>query len=122
MAIEQSLLERCESKCELCGSEDSLSVHEVLPAKDDNGIVVCGICREQIENPDKVNADHWRCLNNRLWTQVPAVQVMSWRMLQRSSGEAWAQDLLDILYLDAENQAWAKAGLNSVGDDQSPWV
>ncbi|MCK4956984.1 MAG: alkylphosphonate utilization protein, partial [Candidatus Cloacimonetes bacterium] len=47
--------------------------------------------------------------NDSMWSQVPAVQVMAWRMLKRLSAEGWPQDLLDILYLDEETQAWAEA-------------
>ena len=48
--------------------------------------------------------NHWRCLNDSMWSQVPAVQVMAWRLLSKLSanGETWAQDLLDMLYLDDE--------------------
>ena len=35
---------------------------------------------------------------------------MAWRMLQRLSSENWAQDALDILYLDEETLARAKQG------------
>lgn len=44
-----------------------------------------------------------------MWSQVPAVQVMAWRMLKRLRGEGWAQDLLDMLFLDEATQAWAQA-------------
>jgi protein PhnA len=44
-----------------------------------------------------------------MWSQVPAVQVMAWRMLTRLSREGWPQDLLDMLYLDDETLVWAQA-------------
>ena len=46
-----------------------------------------------------------------MWSTVPAVQVMAWRMLDRLKTEGWPQDLLDIIYLDDETAAWAKAGV-----------
>ncbi|MCW8922371.1 MAG: alkylphosphonate utilization protein, partial [Gammaproteobacteria bacterium] len=61
----------------------------------------------------KIDVNHWRCLNDSMWNQTPAVQVMAWRMLDRLSAEGWPQDLLDMLYLDDETLAWAKA----VGED-----
>ncbi|MBU0969560.1 MAG: alkylphosphonate utilization protein, partial [Proteobacteria bacterium] len=64
---------------------------------------------EQIENPEKMAVPHWRCLNDSMWSQVPAVQVMAWRMLTRLKGEGWPQDLLDMLYLEDETLAWARA-------------
>lgn len=56
-----------------------------------------------------MNINHWRCLNDSMWSQVPAVQVMAWRMLTRLSAEGWPQDLLDMLYLDDETLARAQA-------------
>ena len=118
MSTEQTLQARSESKCELCTSIDNLSVYEVPPESDGSAkqcILVCNTCREQIENPDKVDANHWRCLNDSMWNQTPAVQVMAWRMLTRLSAEDWPQDLLDMLYLDDNTLNWAKAS----GEGQS---
>ena len=96
MGTEQLLLTRSESKCELCGATDNLSVYNVPPHADDNPdecILTCGTCHEQIENPDKIDANHW----------------MAWRMLTRLRAEGWPQDLLDMLYLDDDTLAWAKS-------------
>jgi len=112
MSTEQDLQARSGGKCELCGAIDHLTVYEIPPGSDgsaDQGILVCATCREQIENPDKVDPNHWRCLNDSMWSQVPAVQVMAWRMLTRLSAEGWPQELLDMLYLDEETLAWAQA-------------
>jgi protein PhnA len=46
-----------------------------------------------------------------MWSQVPAVQVLSYRLLNHCLTESWAQDALDMLYLDEEHLQWAKAGL-----------
>ncbi|WP_031435481.1 PhnA domain-containing protein [Methylomarinum vadi] len=113
MNTENALHTRSESKCELCGAADNLAVYEVPPSSDggvDTCVLLCATCREQIDNPDKVDVHHWHCLNDSMWSQVPAVQVMAWRMLKRLSSESWAQDLLEMLYLDGETLAWAKAG------------
>lgn len=112
MMTEQTLMQRCDSKCELCGSDSNLAVYEVPPVTNpgpDNSIMICDVCRAQIENPESVNLNHWRCLNDSMWSQVPAVQVMAWRMLTRLSAEGWPQELLDMLYLDDELMEWAKA-------------
>jgi protein PhnA len=112
MSIEQALYARSGSKCELCGATENLVVYEVPPDPDgsaDQCVLVCGTCREQIDDPEKVDVHHWRCLNDSMWSQVPAVQVMAWRMLTRLSGEGWPQALLDTLYLDDETLAWAQA-------------
>lgn len=64
---------RSESKCELCGATGNLAVYEVPPEPDgseDKCVLVCETCYEQIENPEKVDANHWRCLNDSMWSQV----------------------------------------------------
>ncbi|MGB0467081.1 MAG: PhnA domain-containing protein [Pontibacterium sp.] len=120
MTTEQILQQRSNNKCELCASEENLSVYEVPPASDgsaEKAILICGTCREQIEQPDTLNANHWRCLNDSMWTPEPVVQVMAWRMLKRLSTEGWAQDLLDMLYLEEDVQQWAEAEASEASDD-----
>ncbi|MCW9056645.1 MAG: alkylphosphonate utilization protein [Gammaproteobacteria bacterium] len=122
MSTEKTLHARSESKCELCASTDHLAVYEIPPESDasaDQCVLICDTCREQIENPEKVDVNHWRCLNDSMWSQVPAVQVMAWRMLSRLSTEAWSQDLLDMLYLDDDTLAWAKATGEGQSDEDS---
>ncbi|MBU1987043.1 MAG: PhnA protein, partial [Proteobacteria bacterium] len=112
MSTEQALQARSESQCELCGVTKGLAVYEVPPRSHgsaDECVLICETCREQIEDPEKVDVQHWRCLNESMWSQVPVVQVMAWRMLKRLSTEGWAQGLLDMLYLDEDTQAWAQA-------------
>ncbi len=112
MSTEQTLHQRSESKCELCTATENLSVYEVPPSSDagaEQCILICNTCLEQINNPETVNINHWRCLNDSMWSQVPAVQVMAWRMLTRLSAEGWPQELLDMLYLEDDILTWAKA-------------
>ncbi len=115
MSTEKELHNRSESKCELCSATDALSVYEIPPisvasdASPDQCILLCEKCLEQIENPEKTDINHWHCLNDSMWSQIPAVQVIAWRMLTRLSGEGWPQDLLDMLYLDDDTLAWAQA-------------
>ncbi len=112
MTIEKQLHARSESKCELCGSIESLDVYEVPPHSKGNAdecVLICQTCNEQIVSPEKLDVHHWRCLGDSMWSQIPAVQVLAWRMLTRLKAETWAQDLLDMLYLDDELLEWAQA-------------
>lgn len=112
MSLEKILQQRSESKCELCTSKEQLKVYEVPPTSkrnEDDSLLACETCINQIENPDAVDVNHWRCLNDCMWSTVPAVQVVSWRMLNRLKAEGWPQDLLDMLYLDAATLKWAEA-------------
>ncbi len=120
MTTEQTLQERSDSKCELCASSDKLGVYHVAPSDEsaDQSILICETCREQITDPTTSDANHWRCLNDSMWTPVPAVQVMAWRILNSIKAEGWPQDLLDMLYLEDDVKAWAEAE-NQDGDDNT---
>jgi len=112
MAIKDELLKRSDTKCELCSAENDLEVYQIPPdAKGtvDDSILICSVCKEQIEDPEKMDTNHWRCLNDSMWSEVPGVQVVAWRMLNRLKNEGWPQGLLDMLYLDEETQKWAEA-------------
>jgi protein PhnA len=113
MSIEQQLLERSGSVCELCESSENLGVYEVPPGSGgaDKSIMVCRECLTQLRDPNALNVNHWRCLNNSMWNSTPAVQVVVWRLLYSLRHEGWPQDLLDMLYLDDETLAWAKAAI-----------
>lgn len=120
MSTEKELHARSDSKCELCSSTENLTVYEVPPESDDSteqSVLICKNCKEQIENLENMDTNHWRCLNDSMWSQIPAVQVMAWRMLTRLSSEGWPQDLLDMLYLDDETLAWAQATGEGQNDD-----
>ena len=112
MSIERQLKQRSNSTCELCGSTENLSVYEV-PASTKNGleasILVCNSCKEQFDDKDKRDPNHWRCLNDSMWSTEPAVKVMAWRMLHRLKDTGWAQDLLDMMYLEEDELQWAAA-------------
>ena len=113
MVISNTLQTRSESKCELCYSEGELSAFTVPPRVSEdpeNQIVLCHTCLNQINEAEQLDANHWRCLNESMWSQVPGVQVMAYRLLQRLNSESWAQDLAGTIYLDDETLEWAKAG------------
>jgi len=99
------LIERSGGVCELCSSTNSLSGYEVSPSDGtaEQSILLCKTCKSQIENPDTMDNNHWRCLNDSMWNQEPAVQVMAYRILKTID----AQDLLAMLYLESEVQLWA---------------
>ncbi len=116
MQIETTLAERSNGLCELCSAAVPLTSFAVTPAEEndaDRYLFLCSTCIEQIEDPEKTDLNHWRCLNDSMWSIIPAVQVMSWRMLNRLRNEGWTQDLLDMVYLDSETLDWARAN----GDD-----
>jgi protein PhnA len=114
MPTEQALKNRSNNSCELCTSTETLSVYPVPPTSDlsaQQAIYLCQNCLSQIEGQSELDINHWRCLNDSMWNQEPAVQVMSYRMLHKLSSESWAQDALDMLYLEDEVKTWAEQGI-----------
>lgn len=122
MSIEQQLIERSGNQCELTKSNENLTVYHVAPsdANDaNNNIYISSKCVAQLTGAEAVDPDAWRILNETMWSEVPAVQVVAWRMLNRLKNEAWAADALDILYLDDALLEWAKAGA-AVAETDAP--
>jgi protein PhnA len=112
MSVERELNKRSGSKCELCGATENLKMYEVLPTKKgglDESIMACSTCIDQIENPDNIDLNHWRCLNDSMWSEYIPVQVVSWRMLSRLRKNGWPQELLEQMYFDDDTLAWAQA-------------
>ena len=108
----KNLVRRSRSTCELCEAADTkLSIFEVPPVpvepNYDICIMICDTCRTQIENPKHMDANHWRCLNGSVWSEIPPVQVMSVRLLKALSEQfPWATEIVDQLYLDHDIQTW----------------
>lgn len=112
MSILKSLEVRSGAKCELCGSKDNLSIYEVPPVSTggvDGSALICVVCKSQIEEPETTDANHWRCLNDSMWSEYRAVKAIAWRMLSRLKAEGWTQDLLDMMYLEEDELKWAQA-------------
>ncbi|HWK07948.1 MAG TPA: PhnA domain-containing protein [Puia sp.] len=112
MKADDQLSKRSQNKCELCQSGEPLKVYEVLPEPGrtlDNRIYICDKCQAQIDKKEELDSNHWKCLITAMWSEVTAIQVVSWRMLNRLKQESWAMENLDMLYLDEEVLSWAKA-------------
>lgn len=122
MSVEKELYARSGSKCETCGAREGLTVYEVPPtsgASADESVLLCQTCVEQIEDVSRTDPNHWRCLNDSMWNENPAVQVVAWRMLHRLRSEGWPMELLEMLYLDEQTLAWAKAVEVGASDTES---
>lgn len=112
MSVEKILIERSGNQCELCTATENLSAVEVTPSDSsaEQSILVCSNCASLLDNPES-NANHWRCLNDSMWSPTPAVQVTAYRILKKIADQGWPQDMLDMLYLEPEVQEWADEGL-----------
>ena len=74
MSLLKKLEQRSDNTCELCGSKENLTMYQVPPSTDadeNDSILICQTCSDQIENPDHVEVNHWRCLNDSTGRLVP---------------------------------------------------
>lgn len=120
MNIEQALITRSEGKCELCGSPTDLAVYDVTGPPDltavEQSALICLTCQQQLDGTIDIDDNHWRCLNDSMWSPTPVVQVLTYRKLQALSHTDWAPNLLEMFYLEEHTLNWAVQGLSN-GDD-----
>ena len=120
MSIEKILMDRSGGQCELSAATEELVVYPVPPVEGESADRAILVTRQMLDqiNAEELEPNLLRGLNDAMWSQTPPVQVMAWRLLTRLSkqGETWAQDLLDMLYLDDETLKWAESGLTSEED------
>lgn len=112
MSFERELNKRSGSQCELCAATENLKEFQILPTKKgglDESIFACSTCIDQIENPGHEDLNHWRCLNDSMWSEHVPVQVSAWRMLSRLRKNGWPQELLEQMYFDEDTLEWAQA-------------
>ncbi len=110
-ALSADLGRRADGACELCGDTGPLAALPVFggPTGAEGEVAACRRCGDQVSSPDPLDATHWFCLQTSIWSAVPAVQVLSCRIAGRLSGEPWAAELLEQVWLDAPLKAWLEA-------------
>ena len=111
MVLRDAVLERSNQKCELCSSKNEVDVFTVSPKQGidlSEVVAVCIDCKSQLTDLNELQPNHWRCLGESMWSEISAVQVVAWRMLNRLKSEGWPVDLLNILDLDEDTKSWAE--------------
>lgn len=102
----KELARRSKSKCELSGASGvSLHIYEIPPAPTEPDfarcLMICEDVIDQLNKPELIVPDQWRNLGELVWSDIPAVQIMAYRILTHiAKKENWAQDILDDAYLD----------------------
>jgi len=86
--------------CDLCGSDVNVKEYQVKPK--DEKVNLCETCLSQIESGN-LDETHFNCLNDAMWSENPAIKVLSYRLLKQLG----RTDLLDMMYLEDDEQAWA---------------
>lgn len=114
MSLVEKLKERSGNLCELTGVAENLVAYEVPPTGSgtlENTILVAENIVDQLNGSEPLDGSFWQQhLPTSMWSEVPAVQITAWRLLNRLKQESWASEHLDMLYLDDEMLAWAKSG------------
>ena len=111
--MEKQLAQRSNGNCEICSSSSPLKGMIVTPKNGTNSdefVHICETCKNQITGESDVDLNHWRCLNDSIWSEVEAVKVVSWRMLNQLKSEGWPNELLEMMYMEEETLKWAKEG------------
>jgi protein PhnA len=83
-------------------------VYQILPTRKggiNESVLIHATLLDQIENPEKMDLNLWRCLGDSMWSEHLPVQIVSWRMLSRLGNF----ELVEQMYFDEEDLAWAKA-------------
>lgn len=113
MSINSQLESRSNNVCELCSSADENLVAYTVPPKTDDSIdhqvVLCKNCFSQISESNYTDTNNWRCLTGSIWSEVSAVQALSYKLLNKLSGEDWATETLETVFLEEAVIAWANA-------------
>lgn len=114
MSIESLISQRSAGSCELCQAATPENIYLVpeSPQTDVNShLHLCNMCLQNIEKGTECDTQYLRFLSVSIWSTLAAAQVMSYRLLHQCATESWAQDTLDIAYLEGDLQQWADAGL-----------
>jgi protein PhnA len=67
-------------------------------------VELCSECLEHLDTA-KDEPHYWNCLHGAVWSEKPAVKVLSARILHQISEQSFAQDLIDSLVLEDQ---WKK--------------
>ena len=112
--MSQNYLERSDNSCELCKAQSELKIFHIEPETKvfDSAIVLCENCSNTAFTEEIQDVQHWRCLNESIWSEYDAVKVLSWRILNKIDQD-WSRDLLDMIYFDDELHKWAEAGFQT---------
>ncbi|WP_428738575.1 PhnA domain-containing protein [Sulfurimonas sp.] len=96
--------------CELCGSAEGVELIE-LPVSDgseEQSVYVCATCKAQIESGE-LDDNHFNCLNDSMWSEVSAVKVLSYILLNKLG----RQDMVDMMYLEEDEQKLADQAISA---------
>jgi len=108
MNLSQELKDRNQGMCELCNTHEANQGYTVTPKsgeKNADMVAICSVCEENLEKDNE--GFYWRCVEGSIWSPEPAVQALSYRILNKYKDEAWADSLLSGIDIDEAIVQWA---------------
>jgi protein PhnA len=108
MNLSQELKDRNQGMCELCNTNEATQGYTVSPRsgeKDEDLVAICAVCGENLEKDNE--GFYWRCVEGSIWSPEPAVQALSYRILNKYKEEAWAGSLLSGIDMNETIVQWA---------------
>lgn len=98
------------SICELCSSEEGVVLVElpISDASEEQSVYLCSNCNSQIESED-LDENHFNCLNDSMWSETPAVKIMSYILWNRLG----RQDMVEMMYLEEDELKLAQRAVNA---------
>lgn len=113
-ALGRGLARRSGSQCELCSAAGvPLTAWEVPPVPvtpdPDHCIFICQDCINGLDQIEKSNPDHWRCLSGPVWSDNTALKVTAVRVLKElEKDHHWAANMLEDVYLEPDEEEWVE--------------
>lgn len=103
MSIEQSIISRATNSCEVCQNNTPEHLFTIHPDKDiteENTVYVCSACHGPLSLQETFKSEDWTFIAHSIWSELPAVQIIAYRVLNGLKSETWAQEALDMMYLE----------------------
>lgn len=104
---------RAHEACEICeATTDALIAYNVPPKSEDDAeyqVALCAACHEAISSKNYTDPTRFTNLVSTIWSEIPAVKVLSYKVLGELRDQSWATEAMENAYLTEEEQAWAMA-------------
>ncbi|MEP7195863.1 MAG: PhnA domain-containing protein [Saprospiraceae bacterium] len=101
--LSESILIRSDNHCELCGLSNpshEYIINESIGYVLNNIVGICTNCFKRINPDENDDPEHWQCLAASIWSEVGAVQTLSYRILFLNKDKEWARDIMDSVELN----------------------
>lgn len=103
----EAIKNRSGKTCEICGNNENLEVY-FIKDEIDFGANLCSECRSVVSEFNALNPSKYECLSTSMWSEIPAVKILSYQILNALKDESFARELLDILYIEDELKSLVK--------------